>query len=99
MFHPNRFCPPLPSTPTHILPPGWPDLNAKFGYGRFVDFDPIVDKTGCTCGANLLIAGKNFRTIEQNCFDHAHRIVTLRDGRVISDQKTGPRTSGVATGK
>lgn len=60
---------------THILPPGWPDLAQKYGYGRFVRFDPIKD--GCGCGARLYIGGEHFRTIEPNCYDATTRLVDM----------------------
>ena len=59
---------------THILPPGWPDLRARHGYGKFLAFEPITDSTGCTCGAHLKIEGNHFRTVKQNCFDHSIRL-------------------------
>ncbi len=62
---------------THILPPGWPDLSKKYGYGRFVSFEPLHDDTGCQCGANLLIDGKSFRQIKPNCYDERVRLVEM----------------------
>lgn len=59
---------------THILPPGWPDLRRKYGYGKFLRFDPIEDGTGCQCGAHLMIENKHFRTIKPNCYDHTVRL-------------------------
>ena len=62
---------------THILPPGWPDLSKKYGYGRFVSFERLHDDTGCQCGANLLIDGKSFRQIKPNCYDERVRLVEM----------------------
>lgn len=76
---------------THILPPGWPDLHEKYGYGRFIHFDPITGApsdengsapAGACCGAKLLIGGAkgdNFRTIKPNCFDHTVRLSEMDD--------------------
>ncbi len=62
---------------THILPPGWPDLSKRYGYGRFVNFEPLHDDTGCRCGANLLIDGKSFRQVKPNCYDERVRLVEM----------------------
>jgi len=59
---------------THILPPGWPDLAQKYGYGRFVRFDPITGQGGCACGAKLFIEDEHFRTIEPSCYDAPTRL-------------------------
>jgi hypothetical protein len=34
---------------THILPPAWPDLRARYGYGGFVQ----LDQYGPGCGRLL----------------------------------------------
>lgn len=59
---------------THILPPGWPDLAEKYGYGRFVSFEEVLNPHGACCGATLFIDGQHFRTIEPNCFDDTARL-------------------------
>lgn len=67
---------------THILPPGWPDYSKKYGYGRFVAFEPLNDSTGCQCGANLLIDAKSFRQIKPNCYDDKVRLVEMDESGV-----------------
>ncbi len=67
---------------THILPPGWPDLSKKYGYGRFVAFERLEDSTGCDCGANLLIDGKSFRQIKPNCYDDGVRLAEMDESGV-----------------
>jgi aminocarboxymuconate-semialdehyde decarboxylase len=54
---------------THILPPDWPNLRQRYGYGGFVQ----LEHTGPGC-ARMQIDGKPFRDIESNCFDPMARI-------------------------
>lgn len=54
---------------THVLPPNWPNLRERFGYGGFVQLDHL----GCD-RARMVIDGKSFREIESNCWDPAKRI-------------------------
>src|SRR5262245_47999999 len=54
---------------THILPPNWPDLRQRFGYGGFVQ----LEHTGPGCG-RLHIDGKHFRDITDHCWDPVRRI-------------------------
>lgn len=54
---------------THILPPDWPDLRRRYGYGGFVQLER--NGTGC---AQMLIDGRHFRDIEPNCWDPDARL-------------------------
>jgi aminocarboxymuconate-semialdehyde decarboxylase len=54
---------------THILPENWPDLSERYGYGGFVQ----LEHHGPGC-ARMMIDGKEFRTIESNCWDPAIRL-------------------------
>ena len=54
---------------THILPPTWPNLRDRYGYGGFVQ----LEHHGPGC-ARMVIDGKFFREIEDNCWDAARRL-------------------------
>ena len=54
---------------THILPKNWPNLAEKYGYGGWIALDHISDTQ-----ANMVMDGKNFRTIECNCWSPSQRI-------------------------
>jgi aminocarboxymuconate-semialdehyde decarboxylase len=54
---------------THILPENWPDLSERYGYGGFVQ----LEHHGPGC-ARMMIDGKEFRSIESNCWDPAVRL-------------------------
>jgi aminocarboxymuconate-semialdehyde decarboxylase len=56
-------------THTHILPPRWPDLKERYGYGGF----PQLEHLGTGC-ARMLVDGKVFRDIGQNTWDPDTRI-------------------------
>ncbi len=59
---------------THILPPSWPDLQKRYGYGGFVQ----LEHHGPGC-ARLLIDGKLFRDIADNCWDPERRLADCRE--------------------
>jgi len=54
---------------THMLPENWPDLRERYGYGGFVSLEHHAP-----CRARMLIDGKFFREIEDNCWSAKRRI-------------------------
>jgi aminocarboxymuconate-semialdehyde decarboxylase len=54
---------------THILPKTWPDLRRRYGYGGFIQ----LEHHGPGC-ARMVIDGKLFREIEDNCWDPERRL-------------------------
>ncbi len=54
---------------THILPPHWPDLKQKYGYGGWIRLEH--EGPGC---ARMMIDGECFRQIGANCWDPAARL-------------------------
>lgn len=54
---------------THILPERWPDLAERYGYGGFVRLEHHAP-----CRARMLIDGRFFREIEDNCWSPQRRI-------------------------
>lgn len=55
---------------THIIPKDLPDLKKKYGYGGFISLEHHKP-----CCAKMLIDGKFFREIEDNCWDEKVRLV------------------------
>jgi aminocarboxymuconate-semialdehyde decarboxylase len=56
---------------THILPPpeAWPDLRERFGYGGWVKVERCD-----ACSARMMIDGRHFRDIGENCWSPRTRI-------------------------
>ena len=54
---------------THILPENWPDLADRYGYGGFVQL--VHHQPGC---ARMVIDGKVFREVQENCWNPQIRL-------------------------
>jgi aminocarboxymuconate-semialdehyde decarboxylase len=54
---------------THILPPRWPDLRERYGYGGWVQ----LERQGSGC-AHMTLDGSFFRAVDPNCWDNEIRI-------------------------
>ena len=71
---------------THILPETWPDLASRYGYDGFVSLDHHKP-----CCARMMIGGKFFREIEDNCWSGLKRIEECdRDGVSVQALSTVP---------
>ncbi|PFA24458.1 MULTISPECIES: amidohydrolase family protein [Bacillus cereus group] len=61
---------------THIIPETFPDFEEKFGGDRW----PILNRT-CTCGAAIMVGGKNFRDVTDQVWCPEKRIEDMnREG-------------------
>jgi aminocarboxymuconate-semialdehyde decarboxylase len=65
---------------THILPPDWPDLKERYGYGGWVQLER--HGTGCS---RMTLDGSFFREVEDNCYDERVRL-TECDGHGVHVQ-------------
>jgi len=54
---------------THILPPSWPDLRARFGYGGWPQLQPSGPSR-----ARIVIDDHVFREVGDDCWDPARRL-------------------------
>jgi aminocarboxymuconate-semialdehyde decarboxylase len=71
---------------THILPESWPNLRDRYGYGGFVELEHFAP-----CRARMIVDGRVFREIGDNCWDPAVRIAECdRDGVHVQVLSTVP---------
>ena len=71
---------------THILPESWPDLSARYGAGRWVSLEHHAP-----CRARVVVGGKVFREIGDNCWSPARRLEECdRDGVRVQVLSTVP---------
>jgi len=71
---------------THILPPSWPDLTARYGTPGFPGFEPQPDGS-----AHMMVNCKHFRTFHANSWDPAVRMHDCdRDGVHVQVLSTVP---------
>ncbi len=71
---------------THVLPPSWPDWEARYGYGGFVRIEHY--RPGC---GRLLKDGVVFREIQANCWEPELRLEDCdRDGVDVQVLSTVP---------
>jgi aminocarboxymuconate-semialdehyde decarboxylase len=59
---------------THILPPRWPDLRERYGYGGWVQ----LERQGAGC-AHMTLDGSFFRAVDPNCWDTEIRLGECAD--------------------
>ena len=71
---------------THILPKSWPDLHERYGYGGFLRLDHHAPRC-----ARMVVDGRTFREIQDNCWDPERRIEeSQRDGVMVQVLSTVP---------
>jgi len=71
---------------THILPKSWPDLASRYGYGGWVALEHHEP-----CRARMLLDGKVFREIDENCWLAQRRLEECdRDGVHVQVLSTVP---------
>ncbi|AJI24880.1 amidohydrolase [Priestia megaterium] len=57
---------------THIIPESFPDFAQKYGGERW----PVLERT-CTCGASIMVGGKNFRDVTDQVWSPEKRIADM----------------------
>ena len=62
---------------THILPPEWPELKQRYGYGGFIQLEH--HEQGC---ARMVRDGELFRQVDANCYDVEVRLRECDEHRV-----------------
>jgi aminocarboxymuconate-semialdehyde decarboxylase len=71
---------------THVLPPTWPDLRQRYGYGGFVQLEAEDSER-----ARMMRDGQCFRIVESNCWSAERRIEECdRDGVDVQVLSTVP---------
>jgi aminocarboxymuconate-semialdehyde decarboxylase len=71
---------------THVLPPTWPDLRQRYGYGGFVQLEAEGSER-----ARMMRDGQCFRIVESNCWSAERRIEECdRDGVDVQVLSTVP---------
>ena len=62
---------------THIIPEKFPSYKEKFGYGGFINLDHHRP-----CRARMMVDGKFFREIQDNCWDADVRLREIEEFKV-----------------
>ena len=71
---------------THILPESWPDLASRYGPGNWVSLEHHAP-----CRARMVVGGKVFREIQDNCWLPSRRLEECdRDGVGVQVLSTVP---------
>lgn len=69
---------------THIVPETFPDFARRKGGDLWPSMDPVDD-----CSARVMIGGRNFRTVTDQCWSHARRIEDM-DAEHVDRQILSP---------
>ena len=69
---------------THIVPEKFPDFSKRSGGNRWPTMDPVD-----ACSARVMIAGKNFRTVTDQCWSVARRVEDM-DAETVGRQVLSP---------
>lgn len=66
----------------HILPPSWPDLAERYGYGGWIQLEHDPAASGCQKLARMVRNRENFRTVTENLYDVDARLAEMDAHRV-----------------